>query len=386
MQAQLVEWRRHLHMHPELSFNEYQTSAFVKTVLDKHKISYSDGWVKTGIVATLGKKNSDACIAIRGDMDALPIQEQNICDYRSQNAGIMHACGHDVHTTCALGAAVLLKQFEDSINGKIIVVFQPGEEVLPGGASLMLNEGALGNPLPKAILGLHVFPEMEVGNLGFREGEYMASSDEIYLTVKGKGGHAAMPKQYNSPLIIASKILLALETAFSEEKTAMHTQKPTVLAFGKIEGKGATNIIPDSVEIAGTFRAMDENWRARAHEIMATIARETANASGGQAELTILKGYPALTNHVALTQFCKKEASTLWGNSQVKELEMRMTAEDFAYYGRHMPACFFRLGTRNEARGIISPVHTATFDIDENALPVGAATMAWLAVQYLNKN
>jgi len=315
MQAQLVEWRRHLHMHPELSFNEYQTSAFVKTVLDKHKISYSDGWVKTGIVATLGKKNSDACIAIRGDMDALPIQEQNICDYRSQNAGIMHACGHDVHTTCALGAAVLLKQFEDSINGKIIVVFQPGEEVLPGGASLMLNEGALGNPLPKAILGLHVFPEMEVGNLGFREGEYMASSDEIYLTVKGKGGHAAMPKQYNSPLIIASKILLALETAFSEEKTAMHTQKPTVLAFGKIEGKGATNIIPDSVEIAGTFRAMDENWRARAHEIMATIARETANASGGQAELTILKGYPALTNHVALTQFCKKEASTLWGNS-----------------------------------------------------------------------
>lgn len=383
MQAQLVEWRRHLHMHPELSFNEIQTSAFVKSILEKHKISYTDGWVKTGIVATIGKIDSQQVVALRGDMDALPIHEQNKCDYVSKNEGVMHACGHDVHTTCALGAAVLLKEIEQELEGKIIIVFQPGEEVLPGGASLMLKEGALGNPLPKAIFGLHVFPEMEVGNLGFREGEYMASSDEIYLTVKGKGGHAAMRKQYNNPLLIASKILIALENAFSEENTAKHTTKPTVLAFGKIEGKGATNVIPDTVEIAGTFRAIDEKWRAHAHEMINEITQKIARENAAEVIVDIRKGYPALTNHVALTQFAKKTASELWGANCVKELDLRMTAEDFAYYSQQMPACFFRLGTRNESKGITSPVHTATFDVDEEALVIGAGTMAWLAFQNL---
>jgi amidohydrolase len=383
MQAQLVEWRRHLHMHPELSFNETQTSVFVKSILEKHKISYTDGWVKTGIVATIGKKDSPNCVALRGDMDALPIHEKNTCDYVSKNAGVMHACGHDVHTTCALGAAVLLKEMENELDGKIIVVFQPGEEVLPGGASLMLKEGALGNPLPKAIFGLHVFPEMEAGNLGFREGECMASSDEIYLTVKGKGGHAAMRKQYNNPLIIASKLLLSLEDRFSEANTINDTAKPTVLAFGKIEGKGATNVIPEIVEIAGTFRAMDENWRSLAHKLINEIAQSIAKENNADVVVDIHKGYPALTNHIPLTQFAKKTATELWGTDHVKDLDLRMTAEDFAYYSQQMPACFFRLGTRNELKGITSPVHTATFDIDESALAIGAGTMAFLGVQGL---
>lgn len=381
---QLVETRRHLHRHPELSFQEFETSVYIRKILEQHKIRFTDGWVNTGIVAEVGRQDSDNCIALRGDMDALPIQELNTCGYKSINEGVMHACGHDVHTTCLLGAAIVLKQMENEIDGCIKFIFQPGEEKLPGGASLMIKEGALGQPLPKAILGLHVFPEMETGNLGFRKGEYMASSDEIYITVEGKGGHAAMRGQYNNPLIITSEVLLALDRFFSEEHTRKFTGKPTVLAFGKIEGKGATNVIPNSVSIEGTFRAFDEKWRARAHEAIRATAEETAKKLGGKAVVNIVKGYPALNNHEALTGLSIKAAEELWGSSHIKELSLRMTAEDFAWYSQLMPACFFRLGTRNESKNIVSPVHTATFDIDEDALKIGAASMAWLGLNALN--
>ncbi len=383
IEAELIEIRRHLHANPELSFEEYKTSEYVKSILDKYKIRYTSGWVKTGIVAEIGKKDSKNIIALRGDMDALPIQEKNLCDYRSQNEGVMHACGHDVHTTCALGAAIVLKQMESEIDGKIIIVFQPGEEVLPGGASLMLKEGALGNPLPKSIIGLHVFPEMEVGNVGFREGEYMASSDEIYLTIKGKGGHAAIKKQYNNPLTIAAEVLLALEKEFNDENTAGKTNKPTVLAFGKIEGKGATNVIPDTVEIAGTFRAMDEDWRDNAHAMIKEICENVCKQRNASVNVNIVRGYPALTNNIPITQKSSQAAKEILGNEKVHELELRMTAEDFAYYAQVIPACFFRLGTRNESKKITSPVHTTTFDIDENALQVGVNAMAWLAIKNL---
>jgi amidohydrolase len=381
---QLVEIRRHLHRHPELSFQEFQTSVYIRKILTQHNIRFTDGWVNTGIVAEIGQVGSANCIALRGDMDALPILEQNTHSYKSVNEGIMHACGHDVHTTCLLGAAIVLKQMEAELNGCVRLIFQPGEEKLPGGASLMIKEGALGNPLPKAIIGLHVFPEMETGSLGFRKGEYMASSDEIYLTVEGKGGHAAMRGQYNNPLIIAAEVLLALEKFFGEEHTRKFTSKPTVLAFGRIEGKGATNVIPDTVSIEGTFRAFDEPWRAQAHEAIREIAGETATKLGGKVQVNIVKGYPALNNHEGLTELCSKAAAELLGESHIKELALRMTAEDFAWYSQLMPACFYRLGTRNEARNIISPVHTATFDIDENALVTGAASMAWLGLNALD--
>jgi amidohydrolase len=381
--ADLIQIRRHIHANPELSFEEHKTSDYIRYILDKHKIPYTSGWVKTGIVAEIGKKDSKNIVALRGDMDALPIHEKNLCDYRSLNEGVMHACGHDVHTTCALGAAIVLKQLESEIDGKILIVFQPGEEVLPGGASLMLKEGALGNPLPNAIISLHVFPEMEVGNVGFREGEYMASSDEIYLTIKGKGGHAAMKNQYNNPLTIAAEVLLALEKEFNDENTSSKTNRPTVLAFGKIDGKGATNVIPDTVEIAGTFRAMDENWRAKAHTRIKEICEHVCTKRNADIEVNIVKGYPALTNNVAVTQKSSQAAKEILGDDKVHELELRMTAEDFAYYAQVIPACFFRLGTRNEAKKIISPVHTATFDIDENALEIGVNAMAWLAIKNL---
>jgi len=382
--ADLIAIRRHLHANPELSFEEHKTSDYIRYILEKHKIRFTHGWVKTGIVAEIGKTESTNIVALRGDMDALPIQEKNECDYSSLNKGVMHACGHDVHTTCALGAAIILKQFESEIDGKIIIVFQPGEEVLPGGASLMLKEGALGNPLPKAIFGLHVFPEMEVGNVGFREGEYMASSDEIFLTIKGKGGHAAMKNQYNNPLTIAAEVLLALENEFSEAKTKSQTNKPTVLAFGKIEGKGATNVIPDTVEIAGTFRAMDENWRSKAHIQINEICEKICSEKNGSVLVNIVKGYPALTNNIPLTKQSVIAASEILGNDKVHELDLRMTAEDFAYYAQVIPACFFRLGTRNESKKIISPVHTSTFNIDENAIEVGVNSMVWLAIKSLN--
>lgn len=380
IQPELIGIRRHLHANPELSFQEFETSKYVRSVLEKHNIKYTSGWVKTGIVAEIGNGKSTNTVAIRGDMDALPIHEKNLTEYRSQNEGVMHACGHDVHTTCALGAAIILKQLESEINGKILIVFQPGEEVLPGGASLMLKEGALGNPLPKAIIGLHVFPEMESGNLGFRKGEYMASSDEIFITVKGKGGHAAMKNQYNNPLTIAAEVLLALETAFNESNTKDKTNKPTVLAFGKIEGKGATNVIPDTVEIAGTFRAMDENWRMKAHELIQTICHDVCLKRNASVLVNINKGYPALTNNEKITQGCIHAAEEIIGKEHVLPLEIRMTAEDFAYYAQVIPACFFRLGTRNETKKIISPVHTATFDIDESAIEIGVNALVNIAL------
>ncbi len=384
LQAELIAIRRHIHANPELSFKEFNTSAYIKSILNKYAIRFTDGWVKTGIVAEIGDSNTTNCIALRADMDGLPILEKNTCDYKSINEGVMHACGHDVHTTCALGAAIVLKQFEKELKGKVKIIFQPGEEVLPGGASLMLKENALGNPLPKAIIGLHVFPEMEVGNVGFREGEYMASTDEIYLTITGKGGHAAMKNQYNNPLTIAAEVLLTLEKEFNDENTKNESARPTVLAFGKIEGKGATNVIPETVEIAGTFRAMDENWRTKAHEKIESLVNKICAQKNASAIVKIIKGYPVLNNNVALTKKCSTSAQDLLGKNNVHELPLRMTAEDFAYYSQVMPACFFRLGTRNESRNIISPVHTATFDIDEKALEIGVNTLTSITLNLLN--
>lgn len=384
LEQELIQMRRHLHAHPELSFKEYETSKYVKSVLQKYAIRYTDGYVETGIVAEIGSGNGPV-VFLRADMDALPIEEKNNCSYRSTTNGIMHACGHDVHTTCALGAAIALKKMENELSGTVKIIFQPGEEVLPGGASLMIKEGALGKTLPDAIVGLHVFPEMEVGNLGFRSGEYMASSDEIMLKVIGKGGHAAMKAQYNNPLIIASEILLQLNDYFSDSNTAKLTKNPTVLAFGKIEGKGATNVIPDEVNIEGTFRAMDEAWREVAHKAIMRITNEVAAKYNAKCETDIRKGYPVLKNNEKVTEICRKAASTLLPEANIHDMAVRMTAEDFAYYSQVIPSCFFRLGTRNTEKGIVSPVHTATFNIDEKALVIGAKAMAVMATELLVK-
>jgi amidohydrolase len=380
---EVLEIRRHLHAHPELSFEENETAKYVAAVLDRHGIPYQSGVAGTGIVAHIAGKNpGKRTIALRGDMDALPIQEQNQCSYVSQHAGVMHACGHDVHTACVLGAAMILNALKSEWEGTVRLIFQPGEEKLPGGASLMIQEGVLENPRPDWIIGQHVFPELEVGKVGFRKGMYMASTDELFVTIKGKGGHAALPKQYNSPLLIASQLLLRLQASFMDASTREVPQGiPTVLAFGNIEGKGATNVIPEVVKLEGTFRTMDESWRKEAHARMKNIAAEIAKATQSEIHFDIHHGYPFLVNDENVTGTAIQAATHYLGKENVVELDVRMTAEDFAWYSQVIPACFYRLGTRNESKGITSAVHTPTFDVDEQSLETGMGLMAYLALQ-----
>jgi len=377
------EWvkniRRHLHANPELSFREENTSAFVQAKLTELGIPFKTGFAKHGIVATIGK--GSRITALRADLDALPIHEQNDCEYRSKVQGVMHACGHDVHTACLLGAARILKSIENELDGTVVLVFQPGEEVLPGGASIMLAEGALDNPRPQTIMAQHVFPELEVGKVGFRPGMYMASTDEVRIWVNGKGGHGAMPHQNIDPVIIAAQLLVALQQISSREA---NPGIPTVLSFGKVEAKGSTNVIPDEVYLEGTFRTLNEHWRAAAHQQIVKISNGLCESFGATCHVQIDRGYPFLSNDEALTQRNRKNAEVYLGAENVVDLAVRMTGEDFAYYAQQMPACFYRLGVRNEAKGIIHPVHNAKFDIDENALITGSGLMAWLAVNELN--
>jgi amidohydrolase len=385
---QVLDIRRHLHQNPELSFQEFKTSDYIQQQLSKANISFTSGYVKTGVVALIkGNLPHTKTILLRADMDALPIQEKNKVAYASINEGIMHACGHDVHSACALGAAIILNELKENISGTIKIMFQPGEEVLPGGASLMIKEGVLDNPKVDKAIALHVFPSMQVGKLGFKTGMYMASTDELYLTVNGKGGHAAMPSEYINPLLIASEILLEINNTFMVHEFLKGTDReniPTVVAFGKIIGNGATNVIPDRVEIAGTFRTMNEVWREKAHQQLRSIVNTISKKYGVASTLRIEKGYPFLVNDTEFTNACVAHAQHYLGSENVEQLPLRMTAEDFAFISQQVPSCFFRLGTGNVQKGITSGVHTPTFDIDEDALEIGTGTLAWLAIQELH--
>lgn len=371
-------FRKELHAHPELSFEEFETSERIKKKLKEYGIPFEDGWAGTGIIAWLeGANPGSNCIALRADMDALPITEKNQTDYVSKNPGVMHACGHDVHSSCLLGAAKILNELKEQWSGKIIFIFQPGEEKFPGGASLLLKEGLLEKFQPKKIIAQHVYPELEVGKLGFREGMYMASADEIYIQIKGKGGHGALPHKNIDPVIISAHLLLALQNVTS--RFAPPTV-PSVLSFGKVEAKGATNVIPDTVFIEGTFRTMNEEWRSKAHELIENIAKSTAKSFGGDCEIQIKKGYPFLQNDKELTSSARNSAKKLLGEDQIVELDLRMTAEDFSYYSQEMPSCFYRLGVGNKKKGITASVHSPNFDIDEKAISVGMASMAFIAL------
>ena len=376
----LIACRHHLHSHPELSFQEYETSKFIQAKLDEYGISYTAGVAGTGVVALIeGKNPSKKIIALRGDIDALPIEEANDVPYKSKNPGVMHACGHDVHTTVVLGAARILQQVKDEFEGTVKILFQPGEEKHPGGASLMIKDGALENPKPQAILGLHVLPAMETGKLGFRAGKYMASADEIYITVKSKGGHAAAPHLTADPILIASHLVVSLQQIISRNNDPF---SPSVLSICAFNGGFATNVIPSEVKLMGTFRAMDETWRFKAHELIRKQATELVHAMGAEIDIDILVGYPTLYNNEAVTATARTLAEEYMGVENVVDTELRMGAEDFSFYSQVIPACFFRLGTGNKARGITAGVHTPIFDIDENALEIGSGTMAYLATQF----
>lgn len=380
---EVIANRRHLHAHPELSYKEFQTAQFVKEKLKEIGIEKLESKADTGWTALIeGKNPSKKIIALRADMDALPIVEANEVPYKSQNPGVMHACGHDAHTASLLGAAKILNEVQDQFEGTIKLLFQPGEEVAPGGASFMIRDGALENPRPSGIIGQHVMPFIPAGKVGFRQGIYMASADELYLTVKGKGGHGAMPETLIDPVLIASHLIVALQQVVSR---AANPKIPSVLSFGRVEALGATNVIPNEVKIQGTFRTLNEDWRAAAHQKMQQIAHGLVEGMGGKLDFEIRKGYPFLQNDPELTARATDAAKEYLGEENVIDLDIWMAAEDFAYYSQEISGCFYRLGTRNEARGIISGVHTPTFDIEEDALEIGAGLMAWLAVSELQK-
>jgi amidohydrolase len=381
---EVIDLRRHLHSHPELSFKEYETAAFVAEKLKEIGITEIESKATTGWSALIRGKNPEKkVVALRADMDALPIIEANEVPYKSQNPGVMHACGHDAHTASLLGAAKILNEVRDQFEGTIKLIFQPGEEVIPGGASLMIKDKVLENPRPNVILGQHVMPMIPAGKVGFRSGLYMASTDELYLTIKGKGGHGAMPETFIDPVLISAHLLVALQQIVSR---VANPKIPSVLSFGRVEALGATNIIPNEVKIQGTFRTLDEAWRAKAHEKMRLIAQGIVEGMGGQLDFEIRKGYPFLKNEPALTARSVESARAYLGAENVLDLDIWMAAEDFAFFSQEVDGCFYRLGTRNEARGITSGVHTSTFDIEEEALEIGAGLMAWLAVSELAAN
>lgn len=373
--------RHYLHAHPELSFEEFQTAAFVANELRSMGLTPQEGIGGTGVVALIeGKNPSQAILGLRADMDALPILESNDVPYASQYPGIMHACGHDVHTTSLLGTARLLTEFRDYWTGTVKLVFQPAEEKAPGGASILIKEGVLENPIPARMLGQHVAPQIPVGKIGFREGMYMASTDEIYLTVRGKGGHGAAPDQLIDPVLIASHIIVALQQVISRNRQPAN---PSVLSFGRFIADGVTNVIPNEVTLEGTFRCLDENWREDGLRRITHMAETMALAMGGTCQVDIVKGYPFLKNEPSLTRRLRAAAADYVGEQNIVNLDLWMGGEDFAYYSQVVDACFYRLGVRNEAKGIVSGVHTPTFNIDEEALVTGPGLMAWLAIQEL---
>jgi hippurate hydrolase len=371
-----IQIRRHLHAHPELSYQEFETSKFIQQQLQSFGIAF-EVMAATGIVGIIKGKNPEKkTIALRADIDALPITEKNEVDYRSKNEGVMHACGHDVHTTCLLGAAKILNELKEDWEGTVKLIFQPGEEKNPGGASLMIKEGVLENPKPDSILALHVHPGLEVGKLSFRSGMVMASADEIYISVKGKGGHAAAPHLTSDTILAASQLVVNLQEVVSRLNNPFN---PTVLSITSFQGGNTTNVIPSEVNLMGTFRAMNEEWRFKAHDLIRNICKKTGEISGVEIEANIDVGYPFVVNNTKLTERAKQKAIEFEGEENVGETEMRMGAEDFAFYSHLLPACFFRLGVANTKKGMTSGVHTPTFNIDETAIKKGMDIMAWLA-------
>lgn len=376
----VVGYRQHIHANPELSFKEFQTSAYIKDHLTDWGIPFSE-MANTGVVGIIkGDLPSENIIALRADMDALPILEANEKPYTSKNTGVMHACGHDVHSSSLLGTAYILNSLKTEFGGTVKLIFQPAEELLPGGASIMIKEGVLENPKPQAILGQHVMPLIETGKVGFRSGIYMASTDELYVTVHGKGGHGAQPHQNIDPVLIASHIIIALQQIVSRNADP---RLPSVLSFGKVQANGATNIIPNEVKIEGTFRTLNEEWRKEAKRLMKKMAEGMAESMGGTCDFRIMDGYPYLINEEKLTANARAFAEDYLGKDNVIDLDIWMAAEDFAYYSQVTNACFYRLGTGNKEKDTMHSVHTPKFDIDEDALKASTGLMAYITLKQL---
>ena len=377
---EIVAIRRQFHQYPELSFQEHRTSSTIRKLLDQWGVEYDFPFVETGIVASIKGENPGGRIALRSDMDALPISEQTDLAFASQNQGIMHACGHDIHMASLLGAIRVLNQLKPYIEGEILFLFQPGEEKIPGGAKLMLEQGVFEDRQPDMIIAQHVLPEMEAGHVGFKPGIYMASNDEIFITVKGKGGHGALRQHIKDPIIMASHILITLQQEITEKAPG---NVPTVLSFGKVVADGAVNVIPDQVQLEGTFRTMNESWRKEAHRLIEKVSSDIASSHGGSIQLEVRHGYPVLYNNEQITAESGKLATQLLGSGRVEEMDIRMTAEDFAWFTQSIPGMMYRLGVRNPGSQQISPLHTSRFRADETALKTGISVLAYLAAELL---
>jgi amidohydrolase len=379
---EIVAIRRQFHQYPELSFQEHRTSSTIRELLDQWGVEYDFPFVETGIIASIKGEKPGRRIALRSDMDALPISEQTDLGFASQNQGIMHACGHDIHMASLLGAIRVLNQLRPYIEGEILFLFQPGEEKIPGGAKLMLEQGVFEERQPDMIIAQHVLPEMEAGHVGFKPGIYMASNDEIFITVKGKGGHGALRQYLKDPIMMASHILITLQQEITDKAPG---NVPTVLSFGKVVADGAVNVIPDQVELEGTFRTMNESWRKEAHRLIEKVSSEIASRHGGSIQLEVRHGYPVLHNNEQITAESGKLATQLLGSGRVEEMDIRMTAEDFAWFTQSIPGMMYRLGVRNPGSEQVYPLHTSRFRADETALKTGISVLAYLAAELLKK-
>lgn len=377
---EIVQIRRYIHKNPELSYYENETSAFIEKMLQEYGINYKKGFVNTGIIAWLQGEKPGPVIGLRAELDALPITENNQVSYKSKRNGIMHACGHDAHLAMLLGTMKILKELKKNFPGTVLFIFQPAEELVPGGAKLMIKDGAFDEIKPDLIIAQHVYPDLEAGKVGYKAGEYMASSDEIYITIHGKGGHAAIPGKRDDTILAAARLLILL---YEKINAPLPGKPPTILAFGKIDGAGATNVIPSEVKIAGTFRTFDEKWRKAAHREMKKIITEFERKESIGVKFIIKKGYPVLRNDLKITKSAIRLSGAFLGKKNIVSLEQRMTSEDFANYSHSCPVCFFRLGTG--IKGKEYALHTSDFNIDENALATGMGNLSWLACSLLKE-
>lgn len=377
LKNQIISWRRHLHAHPELSFQEFETADYIEARLREIGIDAIQTKAQTGKVLEIQGKYPGKTVALRADIDALPIIEKSDKGYKSTKEGVMHACGHDVHTASLLGAAAILYSIREKFAGTIRLIFQPGEEKVPGGASKLIAEGVLEGPKPFSMFGQHVMPELEVGKIGICKGYYMASVDELYFTIKGKGGHAAMPHLLKDPVLAASHLIVGLQQIVSRHN---HPKNPAVLSIGKVIANGAHNIIPEEVQLDGTLRSMDQSWRAYAKDLIRKVSKELVNSMGCEVEVNIEEGYPSLYNEPELSKRFWQAAVLYIGEERVVDLEIWLAAEDFAYYGEHLPACFYRLGTGNTNLGTTNALHTPSFDVDEEVFSFSSGLLVWAAL------
>ena len=381
LKEDVIQLRRHFHRHPELSYEEFETSQYICGWLEKNGISFRKGIAGTGIIGTIeGKVSSGKVIALRAEMDALPISERKKTEYSSLNEGKMHACGHDAHLAMLMGTAKVLNGMRNTFSGKILLIFQPGEEKSPGGARLMIESGELNNPKPDIVIAQHILPELEAGKVGYKSGRYMASCDEIYITVIGKGGHAALPGLTTDQIYIASNLVIRLKNRMSQQQQAKGIQ--TVLGIGRISGEGATNVIPEKVFIAGTFRTFDENWRAEGQTLIRQVAAETEKEFGVRIEVNIAEGYPVLHNDEILTSQAIVFSESLLGKDRIEMYDKRMSSDDFSFYSAIAPSLYYRVGIRKKDSEMLK-LHTADFDIDENGLETGVSNLSWLVYNFL---